>query len=111
MFNSSTNYKTSTLEASVSSIEGLMEAHAEMVTGLEALQLIIKDHNTPLSEQTLEELEHIYAVAHRMLSQELANIKHIQYMQEARKKAEEIFGEMKQEHQARKSNKPTQATA
>ena len=107
----STTYKPSTLEASIQSVEGLMEAHAEMVTGLEALQLIIKDHDTPLSEQTLSELEHLYAVAHRMLSQELANIHHIQHMQEARRKAEEIFGEMQQEHQARKSNKPTQATA
>ena len=70
MFNRST-YKTSTLEASVKSIEGLMEMHTEMVTGLGALQLIIKDHDTPLSEQTLSELEHLYAVAHRMLSQEL----------------------------------------
>ena len=104
-------YKTSTLEASISSVEGLMEVHAEMVTGLGALQLIIKDHDTPLSEQTLSELEHLYAVAHRMLSQELANIQHIQHMQESRRKAEEIFGEMQQEHQARKSNKPTQATA
>lgn len=107
----SKNYKTSTLEASVRSVEGLMEVHEEMVTGLGALQLIIKDHDTPLSEQTLSELEHLYAVAHRMLSQELANIHHIQHMQEAHRKAEEIFGEMKQEHQARKSNKPTQATA
>ncbi len=110
MFKSST-YKTSTLEASVRSIEGLMEVHAEMVTGLEGLQLIFKDHDTPLSEQTLSELKHLYAVAHRMLSQELANIHHIQHMQEARRKAEEIFGEMQQEHQARKSNKPSQATA
>lgn len=110
MFNSST-YKTSTLEASVKSLEGLMEFNSEMVTGLGALQLIIKDHDTPLSEQTLSELEHLYAVAHRMLSQELANIHHIQHMQEAHRKAEEIFGEMKQEHQAKKSNKPTQATA
>lgn len=107
----SKNYKTSTLEASVSSVEGLMEVHAEMVAGLEALQLIIKDHDTPLSEQTLSELEHLYAVAHRMLSQELASIQHIQHMQEARRKAEEVFGEMQQEHQARKSNKPSQATA
>ena len=107
----STTYKTSTLEASVRSIEGLMEMHTEMVTGLDALQLIIKDHDTPLSEQTLSELEHIYAVAHRMLSQELANIQHIQTMQAARKKAQEIFGEMQEEHQARKSNKPVQATA
>ena len=105
------HYKTSTLEASVKSLEGLMEFNSEMVTGLATLQLVVKDHNAPISEQTLSELEHLYAVAHRMLSQELANIKHIQYMQEARKKAEEIFGEMKQEHQARKSNKPTQATA
>ena len=107
----STHYNTSTLEASVRSVEGLMEVHEEMVTGLEGLQLIFKDHDTPLSEQTLSELEHLYAVAHRMLSQELANIHHIQHMQEARRKAEEIFGEMQQEHQAKKSNKPTQATA
>ena len=105
------HYKTSTLEASVKSLEGLMEFNSEMVTGLATLQLVVKDHNAPISEQTLSELEHLYAVAHRMLSQELANIHHIQHMQEARKKAEEIFGEMKQEHQARKSNKPTQATA
>ena len=105
------HYKTSTLEASVKSLEGLMEFNSEMVTGLATLQLVVKDHDTPLSEQTLSELEHLYAVAHRMLSQELANIHHIQHMQEARRKAEEIFGEMKQEHQARKSNKPTQATA
>ena len=107
----STTYKTSTLEASIQSVEGLMELNSEMVTGLAALQLILKDHDTPLSEQTLSELEHIYAVAHRMLSQELANIQHIQQIQEARKRAEEIFGEMQQEHQARKSNKPAQATA
>lgn len=105
------HYKTSTLEASVKSLEGLMEFNSEMVTGLATLQLVVKDHNAPISEQTLSELEHLYAVAHRMLSQELANIHHIQHMQEARRKAEEIFGEMKQEHQARKSNKPTQATA
>ena len=105
------HYKTSTLEASVKSLEGLMEFNSEMVTGLATLQLVVKDHDTPLSEQTLSELEHLYAVAHRMLSQELANIHHIQHMQEAHRKAEEIFGEMKQEHQARKSNKPTQATA
>ena len=110
MFKSST-YKTSTLEASVQSLEGLMEFNSEMVTGLATLQLVVKDHNAPISEQTLSELEHLYAVAHRMLSQELANIQHIQHMQEAHRKAEEIFGEMKQEHQARKSNKPTQATA
>ena len=106
-----TTYKTSTLEASVKSLEGLMEFNSEMVTGLATLQLVVKDHNAPISEQTLSELEHLYAVAHRMLSQELANIHHIQHMQEAHRKAEEIFGEMKQEHQARKSNKPTQATA
>lgn len=105
------HYKTSTLEASVKSLEGLMEFNSEMVTGLATLQLVVKDHNAPISEQTLSELEHLYAVAHRMLSQELANIHHIQHMQEAHRKAEEIFGEMKQEHQARKSNKPTQATA
>ena len=105
------HYKTSTLEASVKSLEGLMEFNSEMVTGLATLQLVVKDHNAPISEQTLSELEHLYAVADRMLSQELANIHHIQHMQEARRKAEEIFGEMKQEHQARKSNKPTQATA
>ena len=105
------HYKTSTLEASVKSLEGLMEFNSEMVTGLATLQLVVKDHNAPISEQTLSELEHLYAVAHRMLSQELANIQHIQHMQEARRKAEEIFGEMQQEHQARKSNKPTQATA
>ena len=93
MFNSST-YKTSTLEASVKSLEGLMEFNSEMVTGLATLQLVVKDHNAPISEQTLSELEHLYAVAHRMLSQELANIHHIQHMQEARRKAEEIFGEM-----------------
>ena len=104
-------YKTSTLEASVKSLEGLMEFNSEMVTGLATLQLVVKDHNAPISEQTLSELEHLYAVAHRMLSQELANIHHIQHMQEAHRKAEDIFGEMKQEHQARKSNKPTQATA
>lgn len=104
-------YKPSVIEASISSVEDLMEAHAEMVTGLDTLQLIIKDHDTPLSEQTLSELEQLYAVAHRMLSQELANIQHIQQMQEARLKAEEIFDEMQQEHQARKSNKPSQATA
>ena len=107
----STTYKTSTLEASAQSIEGLMEVHTEMITGLTTLQMILKDHNAPISEQTLSELEHLYAVAHRMLSQELANIQHIQQIQEARKRAEEIFGEMQQEHQARKSNKPTQATA
>ena len=105
------SYKTSTLEASIQSVEGLMELNSEMVTGLATLQMILKDHDTPLSEQTLSELEHIYAVAHRMLSQELANIQHIQTMQEARKKAQEIFGEMQEEHQARKSNKPVQATA
>ena len=105
------HYKTSTLEASVKSLEGLMEFNSEMVTGLATLQLVVKDHNAPISEQTLSELEHLYAVAHRMLSQELANIHHIQHMQEAHRKAEDIFGEMKQEHQARKSNKPTQATA
>ena len=110
MFSSST-YKTSTLEASIQSVEGLMEVHTEMITGLTTLQMILKDHNAPISEQTLSELEHIYAVAHRMLSQELANIQHIQQIQEARKRAEDIFGEMKEEHQARKSNKPTQATA
>ena len=110
MLNSS-YYKTSTLEASAKSLEGLMEFNSEMVTGLATLQLVVKDHNAPISEQTLSELEHLYAVAHRMLSQELANIHHIQHMQESRRKAEEIFGEMQQEHQARKSNKPTQATA
>lgn len=110
MFSGST-YKTSTLEASAKSIEGLMEVHAEMVTGLATLQMILKDHSAPISEQTLSELEHIYTVAHRMLTQELANIQHIQQIQEARKRAEEAFGEMKEEHQAKKSNKPVQATA
>ena len=76
-----------------------------------AIQHHLQDLDTPLSEQTLSELEHIYAVAHRMLSQELATIQHIQTMQEARKKAQEIFGEIQTEHQARKSNKPAQATA
>ena len=110
MLNSS-YYKTSTLEASVKSLEGLMEFNSEMVTGLATLQLVVKDHNAPISEQTLSELEHLYAVAHRMLSQELANIQHIQQIQEARRKAEDIFGEIKDQHQAKKSNKPAQATA
>ena len=40
-----------------------------------------------------------------------ADLKKTEDTKAAFQKAEEIFGEMKQEHQARKSNKPTQATA
>lgn len=104
----SKNYKTSTIEASKKSLEGLMELHQEIVGALDLLQIIIEGHDTPLDPQTLAELKSLYSTAHLMLTKETAQVCHIEAMQQARQTAQEIFGEMKA---TRKSNKPTQATA
>lgn len=108
MFNSSTTYKPSTIEASKKSLEGLLELHQEIVEALDLLQIIIEGHDTPLDPQTLAELKSLYSTAHLMLTKETAQVCHIEAMQQARQNAQEIFGEMKA---TRKSNKGTQSVS
>lgn len=100
-------YKSSAIEASKKSLEGLMELHQEMVEALDLLQIIIDGHDTPLDPQTLAELKQLYSTAHLMLCKENALVCHIEAMQQSRQNAEDIFGEMKEERQARKSNQGT----
>lgn len=104
----SRNYKTSTIEASKKSLEGLLELHQEIVEALDLLQIIIEGHDTPLDPQTLGELKSLYSTAHLMLTKETAQVCHIEAMQQARLNAQEIFGEMKA---TRKSNKGTQSVS
>lgn len=97
-------YKTSTIEASKKSLEGLLELHQEMVEALATLQLIIEGHDTPLDPQTLAELKSLYSTAHLMLSKETAQVCHIEAMQQMQENAETVFGEMKA---GKKSNQDT----
>jgi len=103
------SYKPSTIEASKKTLRKFLELHQETVQGLVTTQLIIEDHDTPLDPQVLQELEHLYATAHRMLSQELAKVEHIEAMQEARRNAEKAFGILQATRG--KSNQAQQATA
>lgn len=105
----STHYKPSTIEASKKTLRKFLELHQETVQGLVTTQLVIEDHDTPLDPQVLQELEHLYATAHRMLSQELAKVEHIEAMQEARRNAEKAFGILQATRG--KSNQAQQATA
>ena len=102
----STHYKPSSIEASRSSLQRLLELNQEMIEGLQFLQLILKKAPAPIDPQTIEEAESMYTVIHRLFTKELAEVEHVEKMQEIQKKAEESFGKI-----LAKSNPAQSATA
>lgn len=90
-YNSNKRYSAKALKSTISMIQDLTEASAEVSAIFHTYQVMVEETGLPVDPQVMEECAQIFQTVNRMMLKEQAELTHLLQMQSSMKKSDAII--------------------
>ena len=107
---SNKRYSAKALKSTISMIQDLTEASAEVSAIFHTYQVMVEETGIPVDPQVMEECAQIFQTVNRMLLKEQAELRHQLQMKAAMKRSDECLKEFRQKMTALKAGKVQENT-
>ena len=109
-YNNEKRYSAKALKSTISMIQDLTEASAEVSAIFHTYQAMVEETGLPVDPQVMEECAQIFKTVSRMLLKEQAELRHQLQMQSSMKRSDECLKEFRQKMTALKAGKVQENT-
>lgn len=103
LYNENKRFSAKALKTTISMIQDLTEASAEVSAIFHTYQVMVEETGMPVDPQIMEECAQIFQTVSRMLLREQADLKHQLQMQSSMKRSDECIKGFRQSMAARKA--------